>query len=210
MLLNVQDRVFLNDYDSLIIYGSYLEIFLHSSNVANIAAEIGDVIGLSSTKKCSLHTLALYHDLGKIKIPGSILNKQERLTHNEWQVMEEHAVYSQEIYLKARKQTKGNFENSLVLRHHHENWDGSGYPDKISGEDIPMFSRIIRIADVFDAITQPRIYRTFKIKNAVEIMKEMKGKELDPHLLEKSFNTLDKLLECRIKRNAKNWDTEKI
>ena len=157
-----------------------------------------------------LYELALYHDIGKSKIPEFILYKEEELTCEEWQIMKKHAIYSQEIYLNIKKQNNENIKNALVLRHHHENWDGSGYPDGISGKNIPFFSRIIKIADVFDAITQPRVYRTFKIKNTMEIMEKMLGRELDPYIFEKSFNTLNKLLNYRIEEDTGNWEIGEV
>ena len=207
--LNTQNRIFFNNCNTLTICDSYLEIFLHSSGVAHISEEIGENIGLSTTERYSLRELSLYHDIGKTKIPKSILNKREELTHTEWQTMKKHAIYSQRIYINSKKQSNENVENSLILRHHHENWDGSGYPDGISGKNIPILSRIIRIADVFDAITRPRIYRTFKIKNAMDIMEKMAEKELDPYIFKKSFNILNKLLKHKIEKNAENWDIEK-
>ncbi|HZK57074.1 MAG TPA: HD domain-containing phosphohydrolase [Clostridia bacterium] len=209
MSLNVQSRVFLDNHNVIAVYGSYLEILLHSSGVAYTSEKIGEDIGLSATERYSLRELSLYHDIGKTKIPKSILNKQEKLTHIEWQTMKKHAIYSQKIYLNSKKQSNENINSSLILRHHHENWDGSGYPDGISGKNIPVLSRIIRIADVFDAITRPRVYRTFKMKNAMDVMEKMAGREFDPYLFEKSSCTLKKLLEFKIEENAKNWDIEK-
>lgn len=206
----MQSKTCLNNYSNLTEYSFCSDFFLHSVNVANIATKIGADLGMPLAERRLLYELALYHDIGKSKIPEFILYKEEELTCEEWQIMKKHAIYSQEIYLNIKKQNNENIKNALILRHHHENWDGSGYPDGISGKNIPFFSRIIKIADVFDAITQPRVYRTFKIKNTMEIMEKMLGRELDPYIFEKSFNTLNKLLNYRIEEDTGNWEIEKV
>ncbi len=210
MLSNIKNEDMLNNYCNLAEYYFSLEIFIHSVNVAKIAKKIGDDMGLHSKEKCSLYELALYHDIGKSKIPKSILCKEGRLSSEEWDIMKKHALYSQELYLAIKRLDDENTRNALILRHHHENWDGSGYPDGISGICIPLYSRIIRIADIFDAITQPRIYRTFKIINAVEMMEQMEGKELDPYIFKKSYDTLNELLYYRINENTENWVMQKL
>lgn len=210
MLFNIRSESILNEYNNLMESNFCLGTFLHSANVANIAARIGENLGIPLVQRRSLYELALYHDIGKSKIPKSILHKEDKLTYGEWEVMKMHPIYSQEIYLNMRKKSNENVVNSLVLRYHHENWDGSGYPDGISGKNIPVFSRIIRIADVFDAITQPRVYRTFKIKNAIEMMGKMQGKELDPYIYGKCLNTLKEMLNYKIEKDKENWRIEKL
>ncbi|ABR46977.1 metal dependent phosphohydrolase [Alkaliphilus metalliredigens QYMF] len=185
-----------------------LEIFIHSVNVANISLKIATAIELVKVDKDKLYKAALFHDMGKSKIPQSILYKEDKLTNEEWQVMKKHALYSEMLFRNIVCENKGNKENieiGKILRHHHENWDGSGYPDEKSGEDIHLYSRIIRIADIFDAITQSRVYRPFKIKDTMELMKRMKGKEIDPYIFDKSYDLLSNLLNEEYKKNTSNW-----
>ncbi|WP_312702159.1 HD domain-containing phosphohydrolase [Sedimentibacter sp.] len=172
-----------------------LELFIHSGNVANIAMKIADEMKMCDEEKQILYEEALYHDIGKSKIPENILYKKCSLSSDEWTVMKRHAVYSQYLYLSVADKNYNNTEKAKTIRHHHENWDGTGYPDKIKGENIPFHSRIIRIADIFDAITQRRIYRPYCIENPLRLMEEMEGKAIDPRIFRKSCNLFKGLLE---------------
>ncbi|WP_313340264.1 HD domain-containing phosphohydrolase, partial [Sedimentibacter sp.] len=104
------------------------------------------------------------------------------------------AIYSQELYLSVVDNNDNSIEKARAIRHHHENWDGTGYPDKIMGEDIPLHSRIIRIADIFDAITQHRIYRPYCIANPLRLMEEMEEKAIDSYIFRKSYCLFKRLL----------------
>lgn len=186
-----------------------IEGFIHSVNVAEISLKIGEMLLLDEEEKQFLYECAIFHDIGKSRIPKHILFKTGKLSPEEWKVMKEHSIYSQEIYMEARgKYLPQGREVAQVIRGHHENWDGSGYPDGLRGEEISIYHRVLRIADVFDAITQPRLYRPFKVRNAIEILKSMAGKELDPQLLEQCIPLLEKLLEHRVNENAENWCLE--
>lgn len=149
---------------------------LHSESVANIALNIAISLKLCPEEMRQLYEEALYHDVGKSRISELTLNKKGKLSSDEWNVMKEHAIHSEILYL-LMKNEKENIDKANVIRHHHENWDGTGYPDKLSGEEIPLHSRIIRIADILDAITRPRIYRPYKIENYIELMEKMQGKK---------------------------------
>ncbi len=108
--------------------------------------------------------------------------------------MKQHSIYSQELYLSVAANNDNSIEKAKIIRYHHENWDGTGYPDKIAGEDIPLHSRIIRIADIFDAITQRRIYRTYCIDNPLKLMEEMEGKAIDSYIFRKNYYLFKRLL----------------
>jgi len=119
-----------------------------------------------------------------------------------------HSLYSEELYLNIGNSNDETIEIARAMRHHHENWDGTGYPDRISGEHIPLHSRIIKIADIFEAMTSPRIYRNFKINNTLEIMERMQNKEIDPEIFAKCYEVLNKLLINNQKENGVNWNVQ--
>ncbi len=144
--------------------------------------------------KAKISTAALLHDIGKIKIPDNILNKDSALMENEWQVMKQHPKYGKEIILNTVFREMGDW-----ILYHHETIDGQGYYG-LKGEEIPIESRIISIADTFSALRTYRIYRPAKsIEKTIEIMQEAKGKQLDSELVD-CFLSLDinflENLEC--------------
>ncbi|WP_326907139.1 HD-GYP domain-containing protein [Sedimentibacter sp. MB31-C6] len=190
MIQNIKNVNYLN----LMKHDFSIELFIHSNNVANIAMKIADEMNFSADEKQQLYEEALYHDIGKSKIPELILYKRGKLSPEELEIMKHHAIYSQELYLSMVDNNDYSILKAKTIRHHHENCDGSGYPDKIMGEDIPLHSRIIRIADIFDAITQPRVYRPFCIENPLKTMESMEDKAIDSYIFRKSYHLLEKLL----------------
>lgn len=162
-----------------------LDTFIHSSNVANIVLNIANTIQLNNEERQQLYEEALYHDIGKSMIPEAILYKRGKLSDEEWKIMRLHPIYSEQLYIYILGNDNENLKKANIIRHHHENWDGSGYPGHISKDDIPLHSRILRIADIFDAITRPRIYRPYKVENPIGMLEEMQGKEIDPFLFQK-------------------------
>ncbi|NYB75621.1 HD domain-containing protein [Sedimentibacter hydroxybenzoicus DSM 7310] len=190
MIQNIKNVNYLN----LMKHDFSLELFIHSNNVANIAMKMADEIKLCAGEKQILYEEALYHDIGKSKIPEAVLYKKSRLSPDEWEIMKQHTIYSQELYLYVVDNNGNSTEKARIIRHHHENWDGTGYPDKIMGEDIPLHSRIIRIADIFDAITQRRIYRPYRIENPLNLMEEMEGKEIESYIFRKNYYLFKRLL----------------
>jgi HD-GYP domain-containing protein (c-di-GMP phosphodiesterase class II) len=128
------------------------------------------------------------HDIGKVGIPDGILLKQGPLTPEERVVMEKHTVIGAETLRQIRDRVGGDDLLTVamqVTRHHHERWDGTGYPDKIEGHQIPLAARIIAIADVYDAITSKRVYKpAMSHEEAVEIIRSGAGKQYDPELVE--------------------------
>ncbi|MHB1128401.1 MAG: HD-GYP domain-containing protein [Bacillota bacterium] len=149
----------------------------HSVRVADIALKIGRELGLSDVRLKVLEEAALFHDIGKIGITEVILNKPGRLSTKEFEVIKEHPVIGSDII-----STIDNMEEqSLIVRHHHERFDGFGYPDELDGETIPLESRILAVADTFDAITSERPYHhALQLAKARDILIECKGTQLDP------------------------------
>jgi putative two-component system response regulator len=127
----------------------------HSMRVTRLSLILADALGLTSDEKYVLELSAWMHDVGKIGVPDHILTKSSRLTAEEFEIMKTHAVKGSEIV--------GHIEDLTrvadVIRHHHERLDGRGYPDGLRGEAIPLLSRIILIADSFEAMTSDRSYR---------------------------------------------------
>jgi HD-GYP domain-containing protein (c-di-GMP phosphodiesterase class II) len=129
--------------------------FGHSARVAELAARIGLRIGLEPEALRGLHQGASLHDVGKISVPDNVLNKPAELTADEWAWIERHPMVGWELASRAR-----SLRASLgAIRSHHERWDGSGYPDHLAEDDIPIAARIVAVADVWDALTSERAYR---------------------------------------------------
>lgn len=127
------------------------------------------------------------HDIGKIRVPDTILNKPGRLTDEEYETMKTHAAYGSEII---RRTMSGVEEKAYcdvayrIARHHHERYDGSGYPDGLKGEDIPLEARIMALADVYDALVSERVYKkAFTKEEAKRIILEGSGTQFDPELV---------------------------
>ena len=153
----------------------------HSERVAEYAVALANALGLDEASKVSLWRAAILHDTGKIGIPDAILNKPITLTDEEWQVMKSHPERGETICSKLK------FAQEIlpVIRHHHERYDGKGYPDGLKGEDIPYFARIISIADMVDAVISQRPYRTAQsLEIALQELKNYKGTQFDPVLAE--------------------------
>ena len=128
----------------------------HSEAVLELAASVAERLGLDESAVDRVRQAALLHDIGKIAIPDAILNKPGPLTAEEWEVMRTHPVVSEEIATAAG----GMEELAPVLRAEHERWDGGGYPDGLSGEEIPLASRITFVCDAYNAMTSDRPYRS--------------------------------------------------
>lgn len=149
----------------------------HSRRVAVYAAQIAEKLGLSKEDIRNIRIIALLHDIGKIGVPDSVLNKPGRLNEEEFSQMKEHAVIGSEI-LKDIDMITGI---SIGAKFHHERYDGKGYPEGLKGEEIPFIARIIAVADSYDAMTSDRIYR--KHLTAEQVMSELhngEGTQFDP------------------------------
>ena len=149
----------------------------HAARCAQYARALSEQLRLPPAEIEAIREAALLHDLGKIGIPDSILQKPSSLTEKEWQSMRQHPVLSHQALAQV-----GGFSSVLPLvRHHHEHFDGSGYPDGLSGEDIPIGSRIILAIDAFDAMTSDRPYRrAMPIASAAKELVRCSGSQFDP------------------------------
>jgi putative two-component system response regulator len=139
---------------------------------------------------------SIMHDIGKIGIPDGILLKPGKLTPEEFTVMQQHSEYGYRI-LSGSPSELLNLAGTIALTHH-EKCDGSGYPHGLVRAEIPLEGRIAAIADVFDALTTPRIYRkTSVLPDAIKVMKELRGTHLDPELLDLFLEHLVEVLEVK-------------
>ena len=127
----------------------------HSERVARLARGLALRIGCEPSESLVITQAGLLHDLGKIGIPEAVLRKPGPLTETEWELMREHPVVGARIVSPLEFFTEG----ALIIRHHHERQDGSGYPAGLSGEAIPLGARVVAVADVYDALTSDRPYR---------------------------------------------------
>ena len=156
----------------------------HCERVAFFGCVLADSAGFNSRSLFWFRIGALLHDIGKIIVPTDVLNKPGKLTDEEWAIMKRHPQAGLELV--ADIDFPGDI--SAIIRNHHERWDGTGYPDGLPGEQIPLAARILCVADVYDALTTTRSYRAgLTHARAAEIMRASTG-QFDPHLLEMFLN----------------------
>ncbi|WP_308531504.1 HD domain-containing phosphohydrolase [uncultured Paenibacillus sp.] len=156
----------------------------HSLRVAEYAVKIGELARLPEERIDELRKAALLHDIGKIGIRDAVLLKEGRLTEEEWEQVKQHPVLGEAI-LKQVEPADAMAPYLPGVRSHHERYDGGGYPDGLSGEEIPLFGRIIAVADAFDAMTSDRPYRKGLDRDqAIEILEQGRGTQWDPYFAE--------------------------
>src|SRR5450432_4282714 len=141
----------------------------HCERLSDYSARLGEHLGLAEDQIVALRRAGIVHDVGKVAVPDAILLKPGKLTELEWELMREHPVVGERICAPLK-----SFRLVLpVIRHHHEKLDGSGYPDGLRGDAIPITARILQIVDVYDALTTDRPYKkAFTITDALQTMKE--------------------------------------
>ena len=152
----------------------------HCERLAEYSASLGAHLGLPEEQITALRWAGVVHDIGKIAIPDSILLKPSSLTPDEWKLVREHPVVGERICSPLK-----SFRLVLpIIRHHHEKFDGSGYPDRLRAEDIPITARVLQVVDVYDALTTIRPYKpAYSITDALQTMKlEVARGWWDPHI----------------------------
>ncbi len=153
----------------------------HTKRVANVSAMLGRAIGLEATTVELIRRAAPLHDIGKVGIPDNILLKPGPLTGEEFEIMKTHTVIGSRMLSKGRSELVRFSQR--VARSHHEWWDGSGYPDRVSGQAIPLEARIVAAADFLDALTHDRPYRpAWGIDDTLAEIKRRAGSHFDPSI----------------------------
>lgn len=170
----------------------------HVKRVAMYSKELALLYGLSSEEADKLQMASPMHDIGKVGIPDAVLNAPRKLNLDEWKIMQTHAKLGYEML---KISTKPILKAAAIVAHeHHEKWDGSGYPNATSGEDIHIYGRITAVADVFDALGSERVYKkAWELDKILELFKEESGKHFDPKLITLFLDNLDKFLVIRDK-----------
>lgn len=172
------------------LYAKSTETEEHAKRLKNYCLAIGREMGLSVKEMDEISLLAVLHDIGKVGIKESILQKPGKLTKEEWEEMKKHP----EIGYRIAQNTPELANVAEYILYHHERWDGQGYPQGLKGEEIPVLCRILAVADAYDAMTSDRTYR--KAMNREEAIAELKrnaGTQFEPEVVEKFINCLHKL-----------------
>jgi len=163
----------------------------HLVRIADYSTEIGRQMGLSQKDINYLKYASVMHDIGKLVVPDAILKKESGLTPEERELIKKHAPLGADIFRGSRSALLKVAK--LICLTHHERYDGTGYPNGLKGKEIPLFGRIVALADVFDALTSRRPYKAaYGFNEAMEMIKEQSGKHFDPDVV-KVF------LSCRSK-----------
>ena len=175
----------------------------HSSRVAQYSEQIARKAGFSDEECENIYFAGLLHDVGKIGVPDQIINKEGKLTADEFAQIKLHPVYGNQILCSINKSPY----LSIGAHHHHERYDGHGYPDGLKGEDIPVVARIISVADAYDAMTSKRSYRDPIPQDKVreELVKGI-GTQFDPEFAQIMLNLVDQDTEYRMKEHEEGND----
>jgi len=168
----------------------------HILRMAHYSMLIARELGLSEAEQQLILEAAPMHDIGKVGIADKILLKPGRLDPEEFDVMKQHAMFGYDLL---RGSTSKLLQaGAEIARGHHEKYDGSGYPDGLKGEDIPVFSRIVAVADVFDALTSERPYKkAWEVADAVQFLKDGAGSHFDPACVEAFLKAWDDVEQVR-------------
>lgn len=166
----------------------------HSRRVTNLSLQLAEHTADKTVDLDLLRLSGILHDIGKIGIPDKILGKNGKLTEEEFSIIKRHPELGEKI-LHPMKSDKRIAEISKIIRHHHERYDGKGYPDGLSGQESPYLSRIITIADSYDAMTSDRPYRKgMAIGPALEEIKKCSGSQFDPILVELFVDMMEEFI----------------
>lgn len=176
----------------------------HSKRVALYCVQVANAIGISNEDLKTIYYAGLIHDIGKIMIPESILLKLKNFSLEDQTMIHRHSTDGERM-LRFIPEFK---KYGKIIRHHHERYDGLGYPDKLSGEDIPILSRIMAICDSFDAMTSHRMHKKCKsIAEAIQELEHCSGKQFDPNILQEAiklfqtFKEVDHIFETPTKKH---------
>jgi putative two-component system response regulator len=170
----------------------------HIQRMSNYSVAVAKKMGINENSLEWILYAAPMHDIGKIGIPDRILLKPGKLDPDEWEIMKTHAAIGGKIL----EGSKAGFIRlgEIIAKTHHEKWDGSGYPEGLKGKQIPLVSRIVAIADVFDALTTKRPYKEpFSVEKSFKIIREGRGNHFDPKVVDAFFEVEDEILAIKEK-----------
>lgn len=172
------------------------ETGLHVKRVAEYSYLLAKLYGLTEQEAQLLKQASPMHDIGKVGIPDNILNKQGKLTQEEFEIMKTHVELGYEMLKHSQRDILK--ASAIVARDHHEKWDGTGYPRGLKEEEIHIYGRITAVADVFDALGHDRIYKkAWPLSDIYEYLNNEKGKQFDPVLIDLFFEHVDQFLEIK-------------
>jgi len=159
----------------------------HAQRMAKLARKLGRKLNLSATQLHKLYLLAYLHDIGKITVPRTVLNKKGKLDEEEWEMISSHALKGKQIALA----TSEFAPIAEEIHSHHERWDGNGYPRGIKGQNIPYLARIISIVDAYDVMTNGRVYaEAVSREEAIQELRDCAGSQFDPDLVEEFIKVI--------------------
>lgn len=181
----------------------------HLVKIADYCTEIAQGLGLSKTEIEYLKYASPMHDIGKIVIPDSIIKKEGGLTPGEREIIRKHPVMGADIFKGSRSPLLKIAR--IISLTHHERYDGTGYPQGLKGREIPLFGRIVALADVFDALTSRRPYKeAYSFDEALAIIKDLSGKNFDPDIVNAFFKRKEKIREIwKANRDIESFLAEK-
>lgn len=161
----------------------------HCDRLIRLSSAFGKFINLDQKQINTLERASILHDVGKIGVPDSILLKPGKLTEDEWEIMRQHPIFGEEIC----HPLKSLCDVCPIIRHHHEKWNGTGYPDGLLGESIPYLARVFQVMDAFDAMISERPYKgAFSLEQTIKTLKEETERGFwDPTIIEQFFKFLE-------------------
>ena len=195
-LIGELERLFVGMVETLVATVEAKDIYTygHSARVSKLARQMAGRMGFTEEQQEEIKVAGLLHDIGKIGIPEAILSKPGRLTDEEWGYVRSHPQIGDSILAQIGSERLASIR--LVVRHHHEKLDGTGYPDGLKGDDVPIGARLLAVADAYDAMTSNRPYRTpFSSEAAIEELLKNAGTQFDP-------DAVNALIEARAERSS--------
>jgi len=161
---------------------------MHCERLAALSVKLGEALGVSKQELVALYRGGYLHDIGKVCVPDRILFKTGKLDGPEWEIMRLHPIRGEEICRPMRSLTPV----LPIIRNHHERWDGTGYPDGLEGENIPLLARILQVADIYDALVTPRPYKPAMTRDEAfqTLEQEVRAGWRDPELVPLFINTV--------------------